>query len=61
MTALLWILGVIALIGALSAAWTWYLTRKIDAALPAQGQWVDVAGGRIHYVEMGRTPAARPS
>lgn len=54
MTAIiLWIVGIIAVIGGLLAFWSLYISRKIDAALPAQGQWVDVAGGRIHYVAMG--------
>jgi pimeloyl-ACP methyl ester carboxylesterase len=42
MTALLWILGVVIVI----------------AALRAQGEWIDVTGGRIHYVAMG--PAGAP-
>jgi len=50
---LLWIVGVIAVIGGLLAFWSLYISRKIDAALPAQGAWIDVAGGRIHYVAMG--------
>jgi pimeloyl-ACP methyl ester carboxylesterase len=58
MSILLWIAGVIAVIGALLALWTFYIARKIDAALPAQGHWVAVTGGRIHYVEMG--PADAP-
>jgi pimeloyl-ACP methyl ester carboxylesterase len=60
MTALLWIAGVIIAIGALLALWTFYIARKIDAALPAQGHWVDVTGGRIHYVEMGPADAGGP-
>jgi len=50
---ILWIVGIVAVIGGLLAFWSLYISRKIDAALPAQGQWVDVAGGRIHYLTMG--------
>jgi pimeloyl-ACP methyl ester carboxylesterase len=60
-TTLLWIVGLIAGIGVALAVWTWWLVRKIDAALPALGQWVDVTGGRIHYVEMGPKDAAGPA
>jgi pimeloyl-ACP methyl ester carboxylesterase len=60
MSALIWIAGLVIGAGLLSAAWTWVLVRKIDAALPPMGQWVDVAGGRIHYVEMGPKDAAGP-
>lgn len=57
MTALLWIAGIVVAIAAALAFWSLYVSRKIDAALPAQGKWVDVAGGRIHYVEMGPADA----
>lgn len=59
-TTLMWVAGAILLIGVMLAGWTWYLVRKIDAALPAQGNWVDVTGGRIHYLEMGPEDAAGP-
>ncbi|MCW3846718.1 alpha/beta hydrolase [Sphingomonas sp. LB-2] len=60
MTGLLIALGALAAIGAVLAAWTFIIVRKIDAALPAQGQWVEVSGGRIHYVAMGPEDAAGP-
>lgn len=59
-TTLFWIAGIVVLIGAMLAFWTWWIVRKIDAALPAMGQWVDVAGGRIHHVEMGPEDAKGP-
>lgn len=60
MTYLLWIVGVIAVIGLLLAFWSLWVTRRIEAALPAEGDWVEVAGGRIHYVTMGPADAAGP-
>ena len=61
MTPILIALGAIAVVGGALAFWTLYITRKIDAALPATGQWVDVSGGRIHYVEMGPKDAKGPA
>jgi pimeloyl-ACP methyl ester carboxylesterase len=56
---ILWgIIGLLAGIGGALALWSLYITRRIEKALPALGQWVEVAGGRIHYVEMG--PADAP-
>lgn len=60
MTALLWIAGIVVAIAAALAFWSLYVSRRIDAALPAQGQWVDVSGGRIHYVAMGPADASGP-
>lgn len=33
------------------------VTRKITQALPAQGQWLDIDGHRVHYVDRGQGPA----
>lgn len=46
-------LGVVVVIGVLLAIWSLVIAGKIDKALPAQGQWVEVNGGRIHYLAMG--------
>jgi pimeloyl-ACP methyl ester carboxylesterase len=40
------------------ALWAAYVSRRIEKALPAQGAFVEVAGGRIHYREAG--PAGAP-
>jgi pimeloyl-ACP methyl ester carboxylesterase len=60
MALLAWTVGGLALIAGLLAFWSWHIARKIDAALPAQGHWIDVTGGRIHYVEMGPKDASGP-
>lgn len=60
MVIALWIVGVLALIGALLAFWSLHIVRKIDAALPAQGAWIEVAGGRIHYLALGPEGATGP-
>jgi pimeloyl-ACP methyl ester carboxylesterase len=61
MAVLLWVLGIIAAAAALLAFWSLYVSRKIDAALPAQGEWVEVWGGRIHYLALGPEDAPGPT
>ena len=42
---------------ALLFLFTWHTTRKIEAALPPTGQFVEVPGARLHVVERGQGPA----
>jgi pimeloyl-ACP methyl ester carboxylesterase len=42
---------------ALLFVFTWRTTRKIEAALPPTGRFVDVPGARLHLVERGNGPA----
>lgn len=41
-----------------SALLTALLARRIEAAYPPTGRFVDIAGGRLHYVEAGPAKAA---
>ncbi len=41
---------------ALLFLFTWHTTRKIEAALPPTGQFVEVPGARLHVVERGQGP-----
>jgi pimeloyl-ACP methyl ester carboxylesterase len=54
------LLGVLALalvlLGGL-ALFAAYTARRVEAALPPEGRFVDVGGARIHYVERGSGPA----
>jgi pimeloyl-ACP methyl ester carboxylesterase len=34
-----------------------FLGRKVERALPPQGQWLEVEGQRVHYRELGAGPA----
>ncbi|WP_454766069.1 alpha/beta fold hydrolase [Cupriavidus campinensis] len=42
---------------ALLFLFTWRTTRKIEAAMPPTGRFVEVPGARLHVVERGQGPA----
>src|SRR5689334_7526499 len=44
-------LGLFALV-----LFTFYTARRVDAALPPLGRFVEVGGSRIHYLEKGSGP-----
>ena len=48
-------LAAVVLLGALA---TWLITRHIEARHPPIGRFVDVEGGRLHYVEAGPSDRA---
>lgn len=53
-------LGVGLGVGALAAGLVWFTrrtARRVQAAVPPQGYFVDVPGGRLHVREQGRGPA----
>lgn len=52
-----WLLGAIMLAATGLALFTWRTARRVEAALPARGRFVDVAGARLHYVDEGTGPA----
>ena len=39
------------------ALFTWFVARRLDAAFPAPGRWIEVAGERLHYRDLGQGPA----
>lgn len=47
----------LALIGVGLAAFTRRTARRVEAALPPAGRFVDVPGGRLHVLERGAGPA----
>ncbi|SDV46415.1 alpha/beta fold hydrolase [Chitinasiproducens palmae] len=52
-------LGVGAVVGGVllgSAVWTRWQTRRAERRHPPAGRFVDVAGGRLHYLEAGDGP-----
>ena len=47
-----------ALVAAMMAGlvwFTWRTARRVEAALPPQGQWVEVPGARLHVLDKGPT------
>ncbi|MCW3834612.1 alpha/beta fold hydrolase [Sphingomonas canadensis] len=60
MSVLLWVIGIAAAIAVALVLLSLWIVRKIDAALPATGAWIDVKGGRIHYSAMGPADAKGP-
>jgi pimeloyl-ACP methyl ester carboxylesterase len=51
------LLLVLAAMTAGAALFTWYVTRRIEAAFPPVGEWIELEGERIFYRRMGRGPA----
>ncbi|AVA33182.1 pimeloyl-ACP methyl ester carboxylesterase [Cupriavidus metallidurans] len=51
------VVGLLVLIGLALFLYTWRTTRKIEAALPPTGRFIDVPGAQLHVVERGTGPA----
>lgn len=57
MRVLAWLLAIPAIVLLVGAVATVVITRVIEARYPAFGGFVEVSGGRLHYVERGRGDA----
>ena len=57
MMVLLTLVVIVALIVAGLVAFTARTARKIEAAFPPPGQFMEIDGQRIHYVDRGQGPA----
>ncbi|WP_439671496.1 2-succinyl-6-hydroxy-2,4-cyclohexadiene-1-carboxylate synthase MenH [Cupriavidus necator] len=51
------LIGLILALGASLYLYTWRTARRIEAAMPPHGRFVDVPGARLHVVERGQGPA----
>ena len=53
-----WIAAGAVLVGASALLWAFSarMTRRIEAAVPSNGRFVEVEGERFHYVEEGKGP-----
>jgi pimeloyl-ACP methyl ester carboxylesterase len=56
MTIVLVLLVIVIAIIAGLVGFTWNTTRKIEAAFPPRGQFIEIDGQRLHYVEKGSGP-----
>lgn len=55
-TLLLTGVGAVGLTGAGLAAYAGMVARKVEAALPPQGKFLEVDGARLHYLDQGSGP-----
>ena len=53
---LLWVICAFVLIVGGLVLFTLWTARRVEAALPPQGRFMDVAGARLHYLDTGRGP-----
>ena len=51
------LLGATVLSGAGLAAFSWYTARRVEAAVPPTGRFIDIDGQSIHYTDQGSGPA----
>jgi pimeloyl-ACP methyl ester carboxylesterase len=54
------LLTIVVIVAAVIAGLVWFTAstaRKIEAALPPRGQFMEIDGQRIHYIDRGRGPA----
>lgn len=56
--AVQWVIAAGVLVGASAVLWGFsaWMTRRIEAAVPINGRFVEVNGERFHYVEEGKGP-----
>ena len=47
--------GLVASLSASLVWFTWRTSRRVEAAFPPQGQWVEVPGARLHVLDLGPT------
>ncbi len=52
-----WLLGTTAATGAGLALFSLFTARRVEAAVPAQGRFLEVGGQHIHYTDTGSGPA----
>ena len=61
MNIFLALVGILALVVAILALFTWYTARKVESLLPPKGRFIDVPGARLHIREFGDAGADGPA
>ncbi|OCS46898.1 alpha/beta fold hydrolase [Ralstonia pickettii] len=51
------VLGVIALAILAPVAFTFFIARRVNKGFPPEGQFIDIGGDRLHYIDRGQGPA----
>lgn len=51
------VLGVIALAILAPVAFTFFIARRVTKGFPPEGQFIDIGGDRLHYIDRGQGPA----
>lgn len=54
---ILWLLALPIIVAAGLVLFTAFIARRVEAALPPAGRYIEIDGARTHYVEMGAGPA----
>lgn len=57
MALLLNVVLAVLLLTAAAALFTWFVGRRVEAAFPARGEWIEVEGERVFYRRLGQGPA----
>lgn len=58
MMTVIWLLVLLIAATVTALVWfTWNTMRKVEAAVPPRGQFIDISTGRLHYVDKGQGPA----
>ncbi|MDF7777547.1 alpha/beta hydrolase [Sphingomonas sp. AOB5] len=61
MSILWWILALLAILIAGLAFWARFIAQGVEKLVPADGQFADVMGGRVHYTDRGESAPGEPA
>lgn len=57
MMVVIWLIPALVAVTLGALVWiTWSTKRKVEAAVPPRGQFIDISTGRLHYIDRGTGP-----